>query len=99
LWSVAYGNGTFVVVGESNTILQTVPSSGGTPLELENPRRDGDQFSFEFLGELGATYVVEAATDLGGWSTLGTVTCTVSPTIYADLAPPNVRRFYRVRRQ
>jgi hypothetical protein len=92
---IAYGNGTFVVVGQDGLILQSAPVSATTPIQLTRPVKLEQGFQFEFTGEIGRSYVIESSADLTHWSTLNQVDCT-SPTMTVVDAAAIAPRFYRV---
>jgi hypothetical protein len=100
--SVAFGLNTFVAVGENGTILQSdpiLPASAGGGLALENPSFGSSQFTFEFNGELGHSYSVQATTDFVIWTSVLSIQCSASP---MQCAVPNQtpgRRYYRLARQ
>jgi len=57
----------------------------------------GAGFQLTVLGNLGASYVLQASFDLVSWSGLLKFTCTNIPTVITDPAAANLsRRFYRV---
>ena len=95
--AVAYGNGTFVVVGDTGTILQS-GSFGSAPenIALSQAAKANHQFNFKFTGTIGQNYQVQATTNLVNWTTLTNITCTVSPMNCPLGGQTNPRRFYRV---
>jgi hypothetical protein len=77
-------------------VLVTVPPT------LLNSALSGTNFSFTFLGQPGAWYVVEQTTNLipsSVWQTVGTVVSDGSPLQAIDRNATDPMRFYRVRRQ
>lgn len=89
LTSVAFGNGSFVAVGESGAILQSDPLitlglsiANATPtLTLSGPK---DRF-----------YDVEYGDATGQWRTLRTVFADTMPLLVADTSATNQTRIYR----
>lgn len=99
LISVAYGNDTFVAVGESGTIVQSAPlSSTAAPPRLSGSL-SGGAFQLTLIGTAGQSYVIQAADDLSGnipWQSLATLTLTNNSFTWNDLMATNhPQRFYR----
>jgi hypothetical protein len=98
--SVAYGNDTWVAVGNHSTIVQSDPP-GAEPaaIVMSDPVRAGNQFSFKFNGEVGQSYNVQSTTNFINWSFVTNITCTMSPTTCARSVGNNARVFFRVVKQ
>lgn len=97
LFGVAYGNGSYVFVGDNGTILQASSNNAsnpvltGTYLPLE-----GIQLSVQ--GEVGQTYRIQTSNALApvSWHDLYVFTNTGQATSFVDSAATNVsQRFYR----
>lgn len=97
---IAYGNGTWVAVGNRGLILQSDPVSGAAPegIVLTDIHRAGGELSFRFNGTIGASYLVQASADLVNWTTIATVVCTSSPMPYSDLISGSGNQFLRMAR-
>ena len=96
LKDVAFGNGTFVAVGWDGQIVQSDPVTPipSGEIRLTNPTKP-TPFGFEFNGELGQTYTIQASTDLKTWTTVGSVSGAGASTSFADGSAVATRRFYR----
>jgi hypothetical protein len=93
LYGVTYGRRTFVVVGESGTILQSDPI--GPRLELASKSSPG-LFDFNLIVDAGDNCRVEASGDLANWITVTNFVSATGTNQFTDLASPNFnRRFYR----
>jgi hypothetical protein len=95
LEGIAFGNDTFVAVGEDGLILQSAPVNPSSAIELTQPAVTDIGFQFEFNGEVGQSYTVESSTDLINWSWLKQVDCT-SPAMTVIDSATVAPRFYRV---
>ena len=89
--------------GLSNWELWSLSVSNVIPaaVTLLSPGFYGDQFSFSFLTQPGATYDVEMADDPvhGPWNSIWTVLGTGAPVRYTNTILPNTNAFYRVQSQ
>jgi hypothetical protein len=99
LIAVAYGNDTFVAVGEAGTVVQSAPvHPTGGPAALSGGF-SGGSFELTLAGTVGHSYLSQSADDLSGnilWHTLATLTLTNSPFTWRDLTATNHSwRFYR----
>ncbi len=93
LFGVAYGRRTFVVVGESGTILQSDPI--GPRLELVSKSSLGS-FDFSVVLEADESCRIEASGDLTNWTVLTNFISTSGTNLITDPSAPNFnRRFYR----
>ena len=103
--NTATGSGTAGYVGASSTygsggtlrydMVTVLGSTIVTPATLNNPTYGGGQLQFELTGQAGATYVVQAATNLlsGSWLPVWTNT---APFLYIETNLPIVpMRFFR----
>ena len=95
LEGIAFGKDTFVAVGQEGLILQSAPINSSAGIELTHPSMIDNGFQFEFNGEVGQSYEIEASTDLINWSWLKQVDCT-SPTMTVIESTTVAPRFYRV---
>jgi hypothetical protein len=98
LTDIAFGNGTFVAAGWDGQIVQSDAVDGTTvpgELRLTGSQRTGNQFSFQFSGQVGQTYEVQTSENLVDWAFLSTVECTEPQTWYSDTTELG-RRFYRL---
>ena len=66
------------------------------PGRLSAPQWSNDSFTLTLHGEPGATYIVEASSDLEHWSPVGTILSTDTPSILTDIASQPMA-FFRVR--
>jgi len=93
---LTFGNGSFIVVGDGGTILQS-----GTPVQFQPTAstRLGDGTMRLVLGaEMGAELLLEASTNLVDWARLTTLTNTLGTSTYLDLDATNFnQRFYRAK--
>jgi hypothetical protein len=66
---------------------------------LQQPQITSDaNFQFQIYGLVGQTYTVQAATNLGGWSSLTNILVNAFPMNVADLTATNApSRFYRLK--
>jgi hypothetical protein len=88
----AYGSAT-----RSNALL--VVQSLPIPVHLDAAGRAGNQFQFRVTGPPGG-YVIQAATNLVDWVSVGTNASNSGVFIFSDSAPGNVAgQFYRVLQQ
>ena len=71
-----------------------------TPIVLSNPKRESNQFTFLFTGDIGVNYTVQFCTNLSQptWNTLLTTNIPVSPAKVTDPNTPVQNRFYRIQR-
>lgn len=92
-WGVAYGEGTFVAVGENGEILQSQYLAN--PL-LEAPRLvQNNSVQIPIAGKPGWTYLIQASPDLRNWVNLTNVVLkTPSGTFGASSSTQ--QRFYRI---
>jgi hypothetical protein len=94
--AVASGQGTFVVVGEGGTILQSAQLAD-TLLMLGpvTPLANGT-VAVTVNGALGDTWQIQDSTNLVDWAPLTNVTITNVPMQFLDQGAANLsRRFYR----
>jgi hypothetical protein len=93
LYGVAYGQGTFVAVGESGTILQSAKI--GPRLDLLSTS-GADAYAFNLIGDAGETYRIEASDDLANWTALTNFVSATGTNQFTEIAASNVTgRFYR----
>ncbi|MHB8521725.1 MAG: WD40/YVTN/BNR-like repeat-containing protein [Limisphaerales bacterium] len=100
LFGAAYGNGTFVAVGEHGTILQSGDLGPVTALSQLQVRAGG--IALHFTGQAGQVFRVQATTDLtlSHWVDLATITNSAGTVSLIDPAGANLtHRFYRVVQQ
>lgn len=85
--------------GRLQLALAFTAASQPAPPRLEMPGFAGDgAFQFSLVGQTGASYVIEASTNLIQWDELGTLTNNMGSVIFRDGAATNFpRRFYRAR--
>ena len=96
LGGVTYTHGTFIVVGEGGTILQSDSLVDPLPLQLENPRMANGAFQLTLRGGTGQVYRVDSSADLSNWLPAGTVTNASGCVIFHDPnSATNQRQFYR----
>jgi len=93
LYGVAYGQRTFVTVGESGTILQS--DRIGPRLEPVSKSSLGS-FDFSVIVEPGESCRIEASGDLTNWTVLSNFVSTSGTILVSDSSAPTFnRRFYR----
>jgi hypothetical protein len=93
LFGITYGKGTFVLVGEYGTILQSDPFPPRLEL-LSNPVKGA--FAFNLFGEAGEHYRIEVSSDLATWSTLTNFVSVSGSNLFSDpVGQALSRRFYR----
>ena len=96
LWGATYGDGTFVVVGDQGTILQS-----GRASELSLAVGNGlgaAGFELLVLGTPGGRYTLQASTNLNtsGWLDLISFTNSQATFSFTDATATNFsQRFYR----
>jgi thiol-disulfide isomerase/thioredoxin len=76
-------------------IIDTV-QPGIAPVLLNNQRRIGADFEFNFQTQPGRTYRVQASADLVNWTTLQTFNGATNVTTFRHTNAPPVQNFYRV---
>lgn len=95
--AVAYGKGTFVVVGDTGTILQSgAVGTRENTIVLSQASKNGTLFNFKFTGTVGADYQIQGATSWGNWTPLSTIHCTASPMNCSLSGQSLPIRFFRV---
>ena len=96
LRGAAYGEGTFVVVGDQSTILQSAPQA---EFRLTANGLGLAGFELTVTSAPGDRYRLQAATNLNGtfWIDLGVFTNTVTAMPFTDATATSFsERFYRV---
>ena len=93
LWGVTYGNGSFVAVGDFDTILQSDPIA---PRFMPVGWSGNRPFVLNLLGDPGQRYRIDASTDFGTWTTLTNLVSATCTNQFTDPTAPNFNhRFYR----
>jgi hypothetical protein len=95
LEGIAFGKGTFVVVGQGGLILQSAAVGATSPIQLTRPIKLENGFQFEFNGQVGQSYAVEGSGDLVHWSLVDQLDCD-SPVMTVMDTTAIAPRFYRV---
>ena len=91
LQDIAYGNGSFVAVGNNATILQTAPLAGLSLAYATSPQ-------ISVYGLIGLNYRIEYRQTLSPfepWSNLATFPLSSNPVVWQDDSPTASQRFYR----
>jgi hypothetical protein len=98
LHHVGYGDGTFFVLGEHGTILQSEPSPDILP-QLTLARGSDGRMHLTIVGLKGKSYRIESAAMLGensAWQTRATLPLSARLGAWIDPVPPgDGARFYR----
>jgi len=93
LFGVAYGRGTFAVIGESGTILQS--DKIGPRLDLLSSPGPGS-YALKLIGDEGESYRIEASSDFANWTALTNFVSATGTNQFTEAVAPNLsRRFYR----
>ena len=66
------------------------------PVQLSGGGWSNGQFSLQFAGQDGHTYVLQVSTDLMNWTALGTNVQTGGLTVFTDANATDAARFYRI---
>jgi hypothetical protein len=95
--SMTFGNGSYVGVGDSGTILQsTLTNAQAAPL-LGGYSSNG-VFNLNAIAEPGYTYRIQFSSNLQDWSDIFTFTSTQAITSFEDTGATNSSlRFYRIK--
>ena len=92
---VAYGNGTFVAVGEHTAIVQ---STNLVPIRLSGSINTNQIFNLTITSAAGLALTVEISSDLQSWQTLKTLVNESGETNLLETMPlGSSQRFYRAR--
>ena len=92
--AVAYGNGSWMAVGNDGFIIQGISQE----IRLSQPRKTGSGFEMliETQGQV-SSYQIQGSTNLTDWTTLLTLIGPPQSYVYRDeTANANLMRFYRV---
>ena len=97
IYSIAYGNGTFVAVGKTGYIIQSAPLQGPQPVITANFNPSG--CALTLLGTVGQTYDIQSTADISSnslWLTEETTSLTNNAFTWIDNSvPQHPQRFYR----
>jgi len=98
IWDVAFGNGTFVAVGEHTMIVQSADLSSLVPIRLFGSITTNQLFRLTITSAAGLALTVEISDDLQTWQTLRTLVNESGQTnLLETVLPMSGQRFYRAR--
>ena len=89
-----------ISIPPTNAVLNITVYPTGTPLLTDLFRVSPSQFQFNLNGSVGASYTIQASTNLSisNWFNLFSLNLTSNPTFLQDNQATNKQRFYRVRK-
>jgi hypothetical protein len=97
LRGATFGNGSYVVVGDLGTILQSTPTTAQAAPLVGGALSNG-VFNLSAIAQPGYSYRIQVSTNLSNWSDLTTFTSTQTVTSFVDTAATNSgSRFYRIK--
>jgi hypothetical protein len=95
--SVAFGNGSYIGVGDSGTILRSTPTNAQA-VPLISGYSSNRVFKLSAIAQPGYTYRIQISTNLLNWSDLFSFTSTQAVTSFDDTDATNSPfRFYRIK--
>ena len=98
IWDVAFGNGTFVAVGEHSMIVQSADLSSLVPIRLSGYMTTNQLFRLTITSAAGLPLTVEISHDLKTWQTLRSLVNQSGHTnLLENILPTSGERFYRAR--
>jgi hypothetical protein len=98
IWDIAFGNGTFVAVGEHTMIVQSADISSLVPIRLSGSLTTNQLFRLTITSAAGLALAVEISSDLQTWQTLRTLVNESGQTNLLETIPPTTgQRFYRAK--
>jgi len=97
IWDIAFGNGTFVAVGEHNMIVQSANLDGLVPIHL-SASLTNQMFNLTITSAAGLALTVEISNDLLTRQTLRSLVNQSGHTnLLENILPTSGQRFYRAR--